>query len=170
MHKILQGVWGEKSDTSWEFFVASDLPADGTPSAAMGIPFWKDKIVLTKTKRGWEIPGGHIEDGEDVTACLKRELLEEVGAADIVSERLFGFRKIANPDRKVYATEGKRYPRNTIVPYYLVELGTEPVGPDAPDCFEHGLFDVHDPVIEHSHDRDLLLIGYALRQYLDTAS
>jgi 8-oxo-dGTP pyrophosphatase MutT (NUDIX family) len=165
MHKILQGAWGETFDTNWEFFVATYLPMDSVLSAAMGIPFYKDKIVLTRTKRGWEIPGGHIEEGEDLVSCLKRELLEEVGATDIVSNRLFGYRKIINPDRKVYAMEGKRYPRKTIVPYYLVDLGFEPVGPNAPDCFEFGLFDVYDPVIQNSHDRDLILIGYLLHKY-----
>jgi len=167
MYKILQGAWGEKADTDWEFFISSNLPESAVPSAAMGLSFWNGKIVLTRTKRGWEIPGGHAEEGENVLDCLSRELEEEIGAKDIIRARLFGFRKITNPDRKVHATEGRRYPRNTVAPYYLVDLGSEPVGPNTPDCFECAQFDIYDPVIESSHDKDLILIGYSIYRCLD---
>ncbi len=36
------------------------------------------KILLVKTeKRGWEIPGGQVEEGEDIPSALKREIQEE---------------------------------------------------------------------------------------------
>ncbi len=159
----MQGVWGTNSDTEWEFYISDTLPNDTDISAVMGIPFWKGQIALTKTKRGWEIPGGHVEEGEDAHSCLVRELSEEIGAADILSKKLFGFRKITNPDRKVYGIEGKQYPRNTLVPYYLVDLGSEPVGADAEDCFDSGLFNVYDAEIQESHDYALILLGYTLQ-------
>lgn len=38
-------------------------------------------ILLVKTEwRGWEMPGGQVEKGEDVISALKRETLEETGA------------------------------------------------------------------------------------------
>ena len=38
------------------------------------------KILLVKTKdRGWEIPGGAVEEGEDIITALKREVKEEGG-------------------------------------------------------------------------------------------
>ena len=42
---------------------------------------YKNKWVFAKnTKRGgWEIPGGHIEKGEDWKIAAKRELFEETG-------------------------------------------------------------------------------------------
>lgn len=37
--------------------------------------FIKDKVLLIKSeRRGWEIPGGVIEPGEDILEGLKREL------------------------------------------------------------------------------------------------
>ena len=38
----------------------------------------KNQILLVKTEwRGWEIPGGQVEEGENVIFALKREVLEE---------------------------------------------------------------------------------------------
>jgi hypothetical protein len=45
----------------------------------MGIPFWKGKLALVHTKRGWEMPGGHMEEGEDVQSCLDMMLDIKIG-------------------------------------------------------------------------------------------
>lgn len=40
----------------------------------------KDQILLIRSpRRGWEPPGGQVENGEDVLIALKREILEETG-------------------------------------------------------------------------------------------
>ena len=41
----------------------------------------KDKLVLIikNKRRGWEMPGGTIEQGETITEALKREIQEESG-------------------------------------------------------------------------------------------
>lgn len=164
-NKLMQGVWGEKLDTVWEFFIADSLPEDVEVSAVMGIPFWEGKLALVHTKRGWEIPGGHVEEGEDAERCLERELKEEIGASEFISKKLFGYRKITNPDRKVSGNDGKKYPRNTIVPYYLVELGAPPSGANADDSYASGLFGMNDAIVHHSHDRDVLLIGVSIKSF-----
>ncbi len=46
---------------------------------------YKDKWVFCKQKGKdtWEIPGGHIEKGEDWLTAGRREMFEETGAIDI---------------------------------------------------------------------------------------
>ena len=46
---------------------------------------YKDKYVFSynKKRNGWEIPGGHIEEGETWQEATKREMYEETGATKI---------------------------------------------------------------------------------------
>ncbi len=49
---------------------------------------YKDKFVFSYNKKrdGWEIPGGHIEEGETWMDAAKREMYEETGATKIKVE------------------------------------------------------------------------------------
>ena len=46
---------------------------------------YKDKFVFSynKKRNGFEIPGGHIEEGESWLAAAEREMYEETGATKI---------------------------------------------------------------------------------------
>ena len=48
--------------------------------SAAGLVFREGRVLLIRTaRRGWEYPGGVIEQGESVLDALKREILEESG-------------------------------------------------------------------------------------------
>ncbi len=48
--------------------------------SAAGVVFKDDKVLLIRSdRRGWEFPGGLVENGESVLDALKREIQEESG-------------------------------------------------------------------------------------------
>lgn len=54
----------------------------GHSTSRFAFVFNKDKIILlkhTNKKRGYDIPGGHIDEGETSMEACNREVMEEVG-------------------------------------------------------------------------------------------
>ena len=48
--------------------------------SAAGLVIKDDKVLLIRSaQRGWEFPGGVVEQGEDIITALKREIYEESG-------------------------------------------------------------------------------------------
>ncbi len=69
-----------------EFFVKyvdenTVLPNKELLSAVFLVALQGSKILVIQNDRGWEVPGGHIEDGETHTEALIREVQEEAGAS-----------------------------------------------------------------------------------------
>ncbi len=61
--------------------------------AARGIVLREDKILLLFTERynDFSLPGGGVDENEDITVALMRELEEETGARDVQIKDNFGF-------------------------------------------------------------------------------
>lgn len=48
--------------------------------SAAGLVRRGDEVLLVRSpRRGWEFPGGQVEQGESVLAALHREIWEETG-------------------------------------------------------------------------------------------
>lgn len=84
------------------------MTEDKRPKVGVGVIIVKDsKILLGKRKNshgtgGWSFPGGHLEYGEGVEECARRELLEEAGIE--VGEFIVG-----PYTNDVFEDEGKHY-------------------------------------------------------------
>ena len=125
--KCLEGTWNE--NISWEFYLSDYLPKRELCSAVFALLKYDNKIVLTRTHRGWEMPGGHIENNETVEEALKRELTEEAGAS-LGKFKFIGYRKII---AKKPINDSKRkvhYPFPiSYIPHYIAIADTELVDP-----------------------------------------
>ena len=75
-----------------EFYEVND---SNKPDIVVICAKYEDKFVMCRHKgrKTWEIPGGHIEEGEVAELAAKRELYEETGATEfsIVPECKYSF-------------------------------------------------------------------------------
>ena len=55
------------------------VPAKHIVAASAWVTNDAGQVLLVKTKRGWDLPGGQVEEGEDIIAGCAREVLEESG-------------------------------------------------------------------------------------------
>ena len=61
---------------------------------AYAIAFEGDRFLMVwnEKRNGWEMPGGHVEEGETSEQAAKREFLEESGyAIEVVAVRDIGY-------------------------------------------------------------------------------
>lgn len=69
--------WGDaKVKLTWKRDLK--LPPRNLVTSAHGFCFLEGKLLLVKLNhRGWDFPGGHMEEAETEEECFKREALEE---------------------------------------------------------------------------------------------
>ena len=99
------------------------------------------KIYLTKNHRGWELPWGHIEKGENFDEALAREMAEEIWTK-IKNKKLFGYKKYKNYE-KVKNRDWSFYPfPYSYILFYIWEATWENFKIDCPDTLDYWLFTI----------------------------
>jgi 8-oxo-dGTP diphosphatase len=79
------------------------------PRVGVGVFVVQGGRVLLGRRRGahgagtWGLPGGHLEHGESIEACARREVLEETGL-DVSDLRLGPYTSDVFPEGKHYVT------------------------------------------------------------------
>ena len=154
--KVLQGTWSE--DSRWEFCLSSSLPDKELCTAVFGVPKVKDSILLTKTIRGWELPGGHIEKKEKIVDTLKREILEEVG---FVVQRavLYGYRKIIT-SKIAYNKQGQPYPYPiSYIPHFIIASDLPLKNTTGEEVLDSGVFSIESTEVQNSSVKEIIDIS-----------
>lgn len=132
--------WGNEG-VDWELYQADRLPNPELCTAAFCVAVdSSNSVLLVKEDRGWGMPGGHIEDGEDILQALARECLEEAGFTPR-QPRLFAYRKITASKPVTHPTPGKQYPFPvSYIAYYLATLDEPLVPATDPEVLEVGVY------------------------------
>ena len=84
------------------------MPKHEVPIIGVGVIVMRDGLVLLGERIGshgsgtWALPGGHLEFGESIERCARREVLEETGLE-------LGRISLGPYTSDVFHTEGKHY-------------------------------------------------------------
>src|SRR5688500_5535961 len=66
------------------------------------------EVLLVETpRRGWECPGGLVEQGEDLIADLVRETVEESGCEVVVERLVAVYSRLDPPEGVVFMFRGR---------------------------------------------------------------
>ncbi len=132
LHSITFG-----SGTERDFVISATIPDESVATAVFGVVHDDTHIALTKSHRGWESPGGHIEIGETIEEAFVREMAEEIGQ-DVVLGKLFGYQETRDKKQVINKTTGKPYPNPSYIPWYKAPLETHvcdlSLGEDIEEC------------------------------------
>lgn len=154
---LTEGSWD--ANTPWKFVVSGNKPNPRLCTAAFCVVSHEGKLLLVQNKtRSWELPGGHIDEGESIEAALIRETLEESGAV-IESLTIFGYKVVLPKSPIPYRDKpGQSYPFPiSYVPYYYAEATDILATTLAPDVISARLVRLHEAKTlfakGHNHDK-----------------
>lgn len=114
---VCEGEWSE--GVAWQFFIDKQLPKPELCTSVFSVVIVDNQLVICRhPKRGWELPGGHIEN-EDIAVALNREVAEEVGVK-VEQVVYFGYKRISS-DSPLPRRDGGFYPfPYSYLPYFMV--------------------------------------------------
>ena len=111
--------WGEKKSTKVTFQISQKLPHEQNAiTSVMCAVFSDNKILLVKPKRGWGLPGGHVEKDESPVDAIKRECAEEA-AIEIKNIKFIGFWEA---NKIVELKTNKQYPKKGYQLLFMADL------------------------------------------------
>lgn len=112
--------WGDDASTQVRFTPLSQVPDEPITSCFVVAVTTDQRIAIARPKRGWGLPGGHIETGESPEDCVRREANEECGI--ILGELTVIGGWFAE---KIKETEhNAKYPNNAYQLLYLARIET----------------------------------------------
>ncbi|OGZ73113.1 MAG: hypothetical protein A2908_01115 [Candidatus Staskawiczbacteria bacterium RIFCSPLOWO2_01_FULL_38_12b] len=114
-------------------------------SAVFLIGFISEKVVACRNERGWDIPGGHLENEEELIDGLRREAEEEAGVS-FMNAILYA--------KSTTSSKGK-YKDKYMVVFVSNSCKLEDFTPK-PDALERDLLDTETLIERYHGEKDLL--------------
>lgn len=106
--------WND-TESKVEFIAANTVKKGLLITAVKVYIILHNKLLLTCVKRGWDLPGGHIEKGESPQEALTREVMEETGG--VIGEFfMLGYLKITKMKKN---STNKQYPKRSCILIYV---------------------------------------------------
>ena len=65
-----------------------------------------DILLINSPRRGWEVPGGQVEEGESLIAGVQREILEETGVTAKIGVLTGVYSNVKAPTKVIFAFLG----------------------------------------------------------------
>ena len=106
--------WGDSKHTSVIFQPFEKIPQNVHPTACMVFVTDKESVLMVKSKRGWGLPGGHIEPEETPEQCATREVHEEA-SIEISDLKLVGGWITA---KEFHTDDNQKYPDHGVMLLY----------------------------------------------------
>ena len=110
----------DKVKLTWE--KGSKLPPRELITSVHGFCFYNNEVLLVNlNERGWDFPGGHIENPETPEACFRCEVMEEGYVEGECT--LLGY-IIVDHSENLSWNEESPYPKIGYQPFYRMEITT----------------------------------------------
>ncbi len=110
-------------------------------SAVFLVGFLGDKMGACRNERGWDIPGGHLEDGEERIDGLRREVEEEAGVS-FTNAAPYAILSLSSEEKYMLFFASDSCVMGNFTP--------------KPDAFERDLLDVETFIDRYYGDKDLV--------------
>jgi ADP-ribose pyrophosphatase YjhB (NUDIX family) len=111
--------WGPDKSTKVELY-AGTPPLSEAPITTCSALVMNDEqeVLIVHPKRGWTLPGGHVEPHETALECIQRELAEEAG----VTAKQFTIVGYWKKTQLFASAHNRHYPEISYQVFYRAEL------------------------------------------------